>query len=468
MIRGLAILVAAALGAGSATWEKPESEPRLFASDVPLHVTLEASFAELRARQNRDDGGSVRGKVSYTEPGTNDVRVATVEVSVRGHTSLRESECVFPKLKLKFLPDSPVQPGSVFEGLETLKIGTHCGDSEEDRLSHKYGRLTNQKSPIREAVVYRLLEALQVPTLKARPARMTYVETQTPTDTSTSTGSQHPGTSLVRDAMFVEDDEQAQLRFGGSDQYTERDFGSADRRFTPADSVRLVFAEALIGNFDWCVRFFPGDTYRCDDRHPLWNVLAITRSDGTTLPLPYDFDLAGMVTGHHPWFANILNRGFMSGASEAEIEVFSQLQRARTLFTREQLDAARAEFVSRKNAAYGVLSDASLDDEGRRHVERYVNAFYAIVEHDERFYAPVVVTENTVAYLDAEQTRPACDGDAVPVGTPVSEPEETRGPMQRVTLLDVLWHWSPPRHCDAIQSGTVWLQSGAASRRYPK
>ena len=80
----------------------------------------------------------------------------------------------------------------------------------------------------------------------------------------------------------------------------------------------------------------------------------------------YDFDLAGMVTGHHRWIGLVFNPAFAPGASEAELEVLAQLQRTRTLFTRAQLDAARAEFVRHKEEAYTVLTEAQLDDAGRR------------------------------------------------------------------------------------------------------
>src|SRR5262249_5025705 len=154
-------------------------------------------------------------------------------------------------------------------------IGTHCGDGPDDVLSPRWGRLRNEHSPLREAFAYRLLEALHVPSLKARPVRISYVDTKA-------------RTTLVRYAMFLEDDDEAESRLGSSERYTEDTFGSADVRLTPADSARLAFAEALVGNFDWCVRFSPDDTYRCDGRHALWNVLAFKRPDGSTVPLPYD------------------------------------------------------------------------------------------------------------------------------------------------------------------------------------
>jgi hypothetical protein len=291
--------------------------------------------------------------------------------------------------------------------------------------------------------------------------------------TTTTTAGAAPGlvarpTTLVRNAMFLEDDHHAESRFGAHGQYTEHTFGSADTRVAPVDSARLAFAEALIGNFDWCVRFFPSDTYRCDGRHALWNVLAFKRPDGTAVPVPYDFDLAGIVTGHHRWFASVFNQAFAPGASEAAVEVLAQLQRSRTLFTRAQLDAARAEFVAHKEEAYRVLTEAQLDDAGRRHAAAHLDAFYAVIESDERFYLPVVVADNTPIYLDARRKRRACKNAVAPRGTPVSAAVETRDSMQAVVMLDALWEWAPPKVCEAVHSTSVWVEASSISSDYPR
>ena len=470
MSRAIAVLLGAVWAGSAAQTETPAAE-QLFSSYAPLSVTLEAPFDDL-LHQLRQDAtysvtGSVTGTLSYTDPHVGEVHLSNVEVAGRGNTSFRTGQCKFPKLKLKFHAAKGRPPGSLFDGITSVKIGTHCGDSAGDVLSERWGRLQNENSPIREAFVYRLLEALRVPALKARPVRIRYVDVKTVTTAGAAAGPAARPTTLVRHAMFLEDDRQAESRFGAQGQYTEDTFGSADTRFAPADSARLAFAEALIANFDWCVRFFPTDTDRCDGRHALWNVLALKRPDGSAVPVPYDFDLAGMVTGHHRWFASVFNPAFAPGASEAALEVLAQLQRTRTLFTRAQLDEARAEFMRHKEEAYVVLTEGQLDDAGRRHAAAYLDAFYAVIESDERFYVPVVVADNTQIYLDARQKRRACANAVVPRGTPVSAPLETRDSMHAVLILDALWQWAPPVVCEAVHSRSVWVPANSISSHYP-
>jgi hypothetical protein len=269
----------------------------------------------------------------------------------------------------------------------------------------------------------------------------------------------------VRRAEFIEDDSDAMARYGARRQLTPEEFGSAQSRFSRADAARLAFAEALIGNFDWCVRFYPGDNYRCDDRHPLWNVLALDRG-GSAMPLMYDFDVSGMVVGRHLWFDEIFGHQFAPEASEAEIEVESQLQRTRSLFPRDELDRTRMEFVRHKQAAYEALDASELDGNGRKNIHAYLNAFYDIVEHDDRFDIPVVVDPNARIFQDAAATRPACGSGTIPVGTPVAALER-RGRWTRAAVLDALWHWSPPHKCEAVHDGSVWIRSDAVSAEYP-
>ena len=469
MTRAVAVLLGV-VWASSGAWPEAPAAEQLFSSYAPLSVTLKAAFDDLRYQLRQNATYSVMGTLSYIDPNVGEVHLNDVEVSGRGKTSFKAGQCEFPKLKLKFHAVKGRPPGSLFDGMTSVKIGTHCGDGPDDVWSERWGRLQNENSPIREAFVYRLLEALRVPTLRARPVRISYVDLKTMAMTieGAAAGRTAGPTTLVRYAMFLEDDRDAESRFGARGRYTESTFGSADARFAPADSARLAFAEALIGNFDWCVRFFPSDTYRCDGRHPLWNVLALKRPDGTAVPVPYDFDLAGMVTGHHRWFASVFNGAFAPGASEAALEVLAQLQRTRTLFTRAQLDTVRAEFMTHKGEAYAVLTEAQLDDAGRRHAAAHLDAFYGVIESDERFYLPVVVADNTRIYLDARQKRRACKNAVAPRGTPVSAPLETRDSMQAVLILDALWEWAPPRVCEAVHSRSVWVPASSISSNYPQ
>ncbi len=217
-------------------------------------------------------------------------------------------------------------------------------------------------------------------------------------------------------------------RLSGSKLIEMEQFRSAKEQFTVADTVNLAFAEALIGNFDWCLKFMPNDRYRCDARKPLWNLLAVSRTDGTVVPVMYDFDISGMVTGRHPWFPAIFNAAFVEPRSEPDVEVDAQLQRTRSLFSRADLDAARRRFAAKKEAAYKALDDAAVDERGKRQIASYLDPFFAAMERDDAFYLPVVVRANTRAFTDAAAAQPRVHGGWIATGGNACEREAPRTP----------------------------------------
>jgi hypothetical protein len=432
----VAVLTAGTLAAVSSAQRFTQT---IFSTYEPLVLRVEGPLDDLIAHAQQDNY-SVRGALTYRDGGQ-DVQVPGVKISVRGHTSRNESECTFPKLKLEWASGS-------------LKIGTRCRESTDSSVTPRFGRLPNERSPLREAFVYQLLDTLEVPSLKARPARITYVS-----------GPKEP---LVRNGLVLEEESDALHRVGAHKEIPPEQFTSAREAFSSADSAALAFAEAMIGNFDWCLRFFPGDTYRCDARRPLWNVLAFAWSDGTVRPLMYDFDVSGTVAGQHRWFNDVFNEAFLPSASHAQIEVISQLQRTRTLFARADLDRTRQRFMEKKADAYRALDRSDVDADGRRTIKEYLDAFFDGIGSDEAFYRPVVTARDTAAYADANRSTSVCSArGAIPVGTPVSDPLQTSGDMIQVRVLDALWHWAPPVTCPEMHKTAVWIDKAAVGRDYP-
>jgi hypothetical protein len=440
--RPAGLLVALLLSSGASFSPHVGGPADLLDGTGPIALTLEAPLRELFAKGEENENFSVPGRLSYKDPSSGADVQRDAQVSVRGHTSRRETECTFPKLKLKFK-----------EGNE-LKIGTHCGESADEALSAKYGRLANEKSPYREGLVYRLLQAADVPTLRTRPATVTYVDK-----------GQSP---LTRKALLVEDDGDAKKRLKGTTEIAMEQFGDVRTRGASADALRIDFGEAMIGNFDWHLKHSADDVYRGNVRKPIWNLIAFDRGDGKAGLLIKDFDLAGMVVGRHSWFKTIFNPAYVASKSPIEIEVLSQVQRTRSLFPRAELDAARRSFTDRKAALYDVVDKADVDPKGRELARSYLDSFFKAIGDDEAFYRPVVARNDVRVYVDAERTREACrPGDLVHAGTPVNELQKS-GTMSQVVILDAWWRWTADLRCETVQTSPVWIESSAITKEFPK
>jgi hypothetical protein len=434
----------------------------LFSSSDVLNIGLTAPFNEL-FKGTRQGNHVVTGHLTYVENGQRKT-IDGVRIALRGHTSRRIGECTFPKLKLLLPRDATA--GTIFAGMSKVKVGTHCGEAADGAVTSKFGRLPNERAPYREAFVYQLLDRLGVLTLKVRPARVTYTFTD-PRAVQKPTQAQ----PIVRNAFLLEDDSDALRRLGGKQQIDERGFSNARDRFAPEDTATIVFAEAMIGNFDWCLKMDPGDHYRCDARHPLWNVAAIVGPNGRARPLIFDFDVSGAVAGGHRWFADVYNESFLSSRSHPAIEVLGQLERARSLFDRRVLDATRARFMAKKSDVYNFLDSAPLDSEGRRRISEYLDAFFEAIGSDDAFYRPAIVVAGTRAYADASRTQIVCAaGGAIPAGTVVAGPLQTADRLMQVVLLDTLWQWGPDAKpaCADVHRAPVWIDARAVSRDYPR
>jgi hypothetical protein len=255
-------------------------------------------------------------------------------------------------------------------------------------------------------------------------------------------------------------------RVKGSAELTIENFGNVVSRGAQADAARIAFGEAMIGNFDWCLKFSPDDVYRCNEPKPLWNVLGFERGGKAALMMK-DFDLAGIVVGKHNWFKTVWNPAFVSTKSEIEIEVLSQVQRTRSIFPRAVLDAERQHFMQRKPAVYDALQRAKVDDRGREIARIYLDSFYKAIADDAAYYRPIVNRSDVRVYLDAEATKEACTpGDVMRAGTPVNEIQKS-GSMSQVVILDANWRWASKNECNAVQDGPVWIPSDAITRDYP-
>src|SRR5439155_10244321 len=138
-----------------------------------VSLQIKAPSNELFDHARTDDTNSVTGTLSFTDNGA-PVTIDGVTLTLRGHTSRRESECRFPKLKVD-IPKASKRANGMLAGTGAIRIGTHCGEAPDEGVTASFGRLPNEHSALREAFVYRLLDAVGVPALKARPARITYV-----------------------------------------------------------------------------------------------------------------------------------------------------------------------------------------------------------------------------------------------------------------------------------------------------
>jgi hypothetical protein len=170
-----AILIFTFLGLGPAwaNFTLVRGAKPLFSSEEVLYMSLGAPFSELfKHRRDYRHAYEVQGRLSYYDNQNQRIDLP-VTITVRGATSLFATECAFPKLKLKFSPSST--NNTVFEGLKTVNIGTHCRIEPHHGWT-KVGRGTDGKTPFREAVVYKMASAIGLNSFRTRMVKIKYTD----------------------------------------------------------------------------------------------------------------------------------------------------------------------------------------------------------------------------------------------------------------------------------------------------
>jgi hypothetical protein len=249
----LTLAAASAVGGVAAPQSAPVvARPSLFASDAPLELTIRTDLRALlrdRGEDRQDHDGIVR-----IARGDEGVDSAVVKLRTRGIFRRRPSVCSFPPLRLTVRPraarDTP------FAGERRIKLVTHC------RSSDQY-----EQYVLQEYLIYRTYALFTDLSLRTRLARVTYED---------AAGREKP---VTRYAILIEDErrlaERHRLR-------VVEDTGTSIARLDPAHTVFMAVFQYFIGNTDWSVR-------------ALHNIILLADSLGHVIPVPYDFDWAGVI-----------------------------------------------------------------------------------------------------------------------------------------------------------------------------
>jgi hypothetical protein len=304
----------------------------LFTRDEVLSLTLTGPIDRI----SRDDGAApVAGelKVGGAAPET-----LAVALSVRGITRRKTDVCDFPPLRVEFTQKPAAS--SVFDGQKGLKLVTHCQRAADF-----------QQYLLLEYTAYRLYRALTPESFNVRLAKIDYVG--------------QDGRALIsRLGFFIEDVDDVAKRNG------QKRLRGVARVSVPqldaAAAARVAVFEYMISNLDWAMTAGPAGKDCCHNTRLLGPKGATGASTGL-IPVPYDFDYAGLVNTPYavpPKGIRVDNvrmrryRGFCAQDAEAR--------------------AVLAQFSTRKAALMTVLDDTpQLDGRARKQATDFLGDFFA-------------------------------------------------------------------------------------------
>jgi len=303
----------------------------LFRDVEPLAFTLTADFGAVN-KERRPNNKKLFPATMTVSDATGPQDVA-VKIGSRGHFRLMRRNCDFVPIRLE-LPRGSGAAGTILEGQTSLKLGTHCrGDREYDSYT------------LREYLTYRLFNMVTPLSFRARLARATYVDART------------RKTIANRYAILVEHENDVARRFGGRIVELPRIV------FADLDAPtlnRMMLFEYMIGNTDFSI-------------YALHNVRIVQDRARRRYPVPYDFDLSGLV--HAPYAVPDPRMGIRS--------VVDRLYRGPCRTADELEETAQAFRAKRADMLTLLDSMRDLEPLARGEARNYLEGFFRSIERPE-------------------------------------------------------------------------------------
>lgn len=323
----------AGLQAGSDS-TTPHTAP-LFASHEPLKMVLRAPFDDL-FRDRSDDAPELPALLTYLSETGDSVHVE-LDVELRGNTRRQRSTCSFPPIRLDF-PRSRVNE-TVFAGQNRLKMVTQCRESRDE-----YGQYV-----LLEYLIYRAFNQLTDKSFRVRLLEVTYEDTREEMD------------RMTRDAFLIEDDGDVAARHG----LDLLEIPVAPPEYMDPQALNLVEVfQYMIGHTDWSAFQAEPDEDEC-----CHNVKLIGSMQGPIIPVPYDFDFAGLINAR---YAVVNERLGLRSVRERLYRGLCQPQ--------EVLEATLQRFNIHEAAIIDVFAQQDgLTDDSRRKAIEYLEDFYEII-----------------------------------------------------------------------------------------
>ena len=311
----------------------------LFQSSEPLALTINAPFKTI-FRHRGSNRPYDPATMFITDADGKQVSV-DLKIRVRGNFRSDWENCKYPPLKLNFKRKS--LKNTILKGENKLKLVVQCKDQD------KYAQYL-----LLEYLNYKVYQLLTDYSLDVRLARIEYYDSEKNQDLG------------GRPAFFIEDTGRFAKRL---------DLQELEMKKIPAenyDPAALNLAEMFeffIANTDW------SSTEKEEhDDNCCHNIIPFKARDGTVIPVPYDFDMAGVVDAAY-------------AVVDPRLRINSVRQRLYRGHCQDEaiLQSTINTFKARRNDIYSLYENQpGLTSENIKQTVKYYDNFYDIMQNEER------------------------------------------------------------------------------------
>lgn len=329
LVIGMLILLISPLDTVKAIGDNPLPENasifQSLSSDDVVNLTIETNLDSLMLNKKK----IVYQAATVRIQSTNNIDIVhEVKVSARGRS--RRKYCDFPPLKLKF-PKKGLADLGLNTSYKSIKLVTHCMEGA-----------ASQNNVLEEYLAYKLYNEITDNSFKVQLVHINYIDSNT-------------GNSSEKFGILIENTDEMAERLGGEEDET---MGLPVEMYDKDQLNKFAVFQYMIGNEDWRLNY-------------LRNAKLVKLPSGKILPIPYDFDSAGLVNADYAKpdrdlrLKSVLQRQFMGDFADkkertAIIEFFLEKKEAllETIGACEQLDqAGKVTAIAYLNSFFEVLEN---------------------------------------------------------------------------------------------------------------
>ncbi len=306
----------------------------LFQVQEPLPIKLKFSIKDVK--KNTNDSTYMESMLYYKNKS---MAWDSLKIELRARGNNRRENCYYVPLRLKL--NKSVTKETPFEGNKKLKLVLPC-----------LIEANNDDYVIKEYMAYKLYEIVTPLHFKTRLVTIEFIEEK---------GKRTLSNDLK--GFLIEDIDNVAKRFNGNE---------IKRRILPLQqddlaSIRNAFFQYMIANTDYST------TYNHNGK--------LLFVDKKIVPLPYDFDMSGLVNATYAVVSNVQNMN---------LNIENVTERAYKGYKRDEMlfEQVRKEFISNKSKMFEVIDglEASFLDKNQFiRAKRFVGEFFEIIEDNTRF-----------------------------------------------------------------------------------
>lgn len=343
-LRTILLLLALALCATANAQSKVGKTAPLFTSNDVLEVTIRAPFTTImRERSTNEDQPAT---LTYNDAEAGEVTLE-LDIRTRGRFRRQAKTCKWAPLRLDFKKSTVKK--TVFAGSDKMKLVTHC----------RNGSTVYSQALLSEHLAYRILNIVTDNSFRVRLMHVNYIDTD------------KDDRERTEFAFMIEHKNQVAERIGRK----INEIPSTAIQHLDASQTNLSsLYQYLIGNTDFSpIRAAPGEP--CCHNYILFGA-----EEGNILPIPYDFDMSGIVDAPH----SVPNVRF------GLRNVRERLYRGRCP-NNQHVAASVRTFIENKGKIYDLLTaNDAYKARTRDNTRRFLDDFYEIIESPARVQSELV------------------------------------------------------------------------------